>query len=320
MHHWISSGFLGASAIVLATIAPLGHAKDFPLDPIEIAVHTSPGGGTDTTARMVALSTQEQLDSNVFVQNKKGGGGSVSMSYVGAKPADGYTVMAITPTHLFTMLRGKSPLGIEDIQGVARGTDDPIIIMVRGDSDYGSLADLITAGKSGIVKWGGTQIGGVDHIAAMSFAHKAGMKVSYVPFDSGAEFAAALSRGDIDAAGLNISETQDQMASGEFRPLAVMAEHRMSALPEVPTLAENGMDVAFSTVRGYVVLKDTPPERVALLEKAMLQGMESERYREYLSGIGLDSTSVAGSEDWDAQIRRMYKAGETTMTELGLLQ
>ncbi|PSJ19851.1 hypothetical protein CVH10_20690, partial [Halomonas sp. ND22Bw] len=89
------------------------------------------------------------------------------------------------------------------------------------------------------IKWGGTQIGGVDHIAAMSFANEANLNVSYVPFESGAEFAAALSRGDIDAAGLNISESQDQVDAGDFRPLAVMAEERMGALPDVPTLAEN---------------------------------------------------------------------------------
>ncbi|MAR73212.1 MULTISPECIES: tripartite tricarboxylate transporter substrate binding protein [unclassified Halomonas] len=323
MRHWFTIRML-AVGIATSPLAMLSAsalaADDFPVDPIEIAVHTSPGGGTDTTARMVALSTQEQLDSNVFVQNKKGGGGSVAMSYVSGKPADGYTLMAITPTHLFTMLRGNAPIGIDDIRGVVRATDDPIIVMVRGDSDYASIDDLIEAGRSGTIKWGGTQIGGVDHIAAMSFANEADIRVSYVPFDSGAEFAAALSRGDIDAAGLNISETQDQIADGEFRPLAVMADERMGALPEVPTLAENGMDVSFSTVRGYVVLKDTPQERVDALEQAMLDGMQSERYQEYLDGIGLDSASVAGSEAWDQQIRRMYEAGKVTMTDLGLLQ
>ncbi|NRB54415.1 MAG: tripartite tricarboxylate transporter substrate binding protein [Salinicola sp.] len=268
----------------------------------------------------MALATQAQLGTNVYVQNKKGGGGSVAMSYVKSKPADGYTVMAITPTHLFTMLRGNSPLDIDDIQGLARATDDPIIVMVRGDSRYKSIHDLIEAGRAGVIKWGGTQIGGVDHIAAMSFAKAAGMKVSFVPFDSGAEFAAALSRGDIDAAGLNISETRDQIAAGDFRPLAVMADDRMKALPDVPTLSEKGLDISFSTVRGYVVLKSTPKARQEILEKAMLKGMESDRYQNYLKGIGLDETSIEDAADWDSQIRRMYKAGQETMQDLGLAQ
>lgn len=304
----------------ILSVSASALAADFPSEPIEIAVHTSPGGGTDTTARMVALTTQEQLDSNVFVQNRKGGGGSVAMSYLSEQSADGYTVMAVTPTHLFTMMRGNAPLSIDDIQGVVRATDDPIIVMVRGDSDYQTLDQLIEAGQQGTIKWGGTQVGGVDHIAAMSFADAADMTVSYVPFDSGAEFAAALSRGDIDAAGLNISETRDQIDAGEFRPLAVMADERMGALPDVPTLAENGMDVSFSTVRGYVVLKDTPPDRLKVLEEAMLDGMASDRYQEYLQGIGLDESSIAGAETWDQQLHRMYEAGEKTMTELGLMQ
>ncbi len=319
MRHWMKSGLLMTSLATAAlAFSATSGADDFPSEPIEIVVHTSPGGGTDTTARIVALATQAQLGTNVYVQNKKGGGGSVAMSYVKSKPADGYTVMAITPTHLFTMLRGNSPLDIDDIQGLARATDDPIIVMVRGDSRYKSIHDLIEAGRAGVIKWGGTQIGGVDHIAAMSFAKAAGMKVSFVPFDSGAEFAAALSRGDIDAAGLNISETRDQIAAGDFRPLAVMADDRMKALPDVPTLSEKGLDISFSTVRGYVVLKSTPKARQEILEKAMLKGMESDRYQNYLKGIGLDETSIEDAADWDSQIRRMYKAGQETMQDLGL--
>ncbi|WP_342595463.1 tripartite tricarboxylate transporter substrate binding protein [Salinicola lusitanus] len=319
MRHWMKSGLLMTSLATAAlAFSATSGADDFPSEPIEIVVHTSPGGGTDTTARIVALATQAQLGTNVYVQNKKGGGGSVAMSYVKSKPADGYTVMAITPTHLFTMLRGNSPLDIDDIQGLARATDDPIIVMVRGDSRYESIHDLIEAGRAGVIKWGGTQIGGVDHIAAMSFAKAAGMKVSFVPFDSGAEFAAALSRGDIDAAGLNISETRDQIAAGDFRPLAVMADDRMKALPDVPTLSEKGLDISFSTVRGYVVLKSTPKARQEILEKAMLEGMESDRYQNYLKGIGLDETSIEDAADWDSQIRRMYKAGQETMQDLGL--
>lgn len=319
MRHWMKSGLLMTSLATAAlAFSATSGADDFPSEPIEIVVHTSPGGGTDTTARIVALATQAQLGTNVYVQNKKGGGGSVAMSYVKSKPADGYTVMAITPTHLFTMLRGNSPLDIDDIQGLARATDDPIIVMVRGDSRYKSIHDLIEAGRAGVIKWGGTQIGGVDHIAAMSFAKAAGMKVSFVPFDSGAEFAAALSRGDIDAAGLNISETRDQIAAGDFRPLAVMADDRMKALPDVPTLSEKGLDISFSTVRGYVVLKSTPKARQEILEKAMLKGMQSDRYQNYLKGIGLDETSIEDAADWDSQIRRMYKAGQETMQDLGL--
>jgi len=295
-------------------------AEDFPSHPIEVVTHTSPGGGTDTTARLTALVMQKELGTNVVVLNKKGGAGSVEMSYAKNKPADGYTVMAVTPTHLFTMMRGKSPIGIDDIKGVARATDDPIIIMVRSDSPYKTLQDLVDAGQSGIVKWGGTAIGGVDHISAMSFADAANMKVSYVPFDSGAEFAAALGRGDIDAAGLNISETQDQLESGEFRPLAVMAETRMKSLPDVPTLPEKGLDVTFSTVRGYIVLADTPKDHLDILEKAMVDGMQSERFQNYLTGIGLDDSSTANAEIWDRQLRTMYTAGEKTMRKLGLIQ
>lgn len=300
-------------------IAAHTSAADFPSQPIEVVTHASAGGGTDTTARTMLIRGRRTLKNDAFVQIKRGGGGAVAMSYAKGKPADGHTVMAITPTHLITIARGRAPIGIDDIKGVVRSTDDPIVIVAHKSAGFTTIKDLIAASKRSPVKWGGTQVGGIDHIAAISFGKASGAEIGYVPFDGGGEIVTNLMGGNIQAAGLNYVEGVDGITSGDFIPLAVMAASRIPALPNTPTLGEEGISgVNFSTVRGIVVMADTPAERVAVLEDGLLKAMKHATYQAYLTGIGLSPDSVAGSAVWDRQIRAMYKNIQQTLAELGL--
>ncbi|NIO15277.1 MAG: tripartite tricarboxylate transporter substrate binding protein, partial [Xanthomonadales bacterium] len=81
-----------------------------------------------------------------------------------SKPRDGYTVLALTQTHLYTIARGKSPLTIDDVVGVARAMDDPTFITVAANSPYKTLKDLVDASKDAPLNWGVAQVGGTEHI------------------------------------------------------------------------------------------------------------------------------------------------------------
>ena len=319
------SVILTAISIVFAatslTVTETVNAADYPSQPIEVVTHASAGGGTDTTARTMLIRARRVLKNDAFVQIKRGSGGAVAMSYAKGKPTDGHTVMAITPTHLITIARGRAPIGIDDIKGVVRSTDDPIIVVAQKSTGYRTIHDLIRGSKSSSIKWGGTQAGGIDHIAAMTFAKQSGAKVAYVPFDGGGGIITNLMGNNLQAAGLNYGEAVDGIESGDFVPLAIMSPTRLSALPNTPTLAEEGIrGVNFSTVRGIVVLRGTPADRVATLEKGLLKAMKHGTYQAYLQGIGLDPSSVAGSDVWDKQIREMYESIQQTLSELGLKQ
>ena len=311
--------FITAGAVILAAFVGSAVAEDFPSQPIEVVTHASAGGGTDTTARIMLIRARRELGVDAFVQFKKGGGGTVAMSYASSKPADGHTLMAITPTHLITMARGRAPIGIDDIKGIVRSTDDPIMVVVNKKSGIDSLDKLIESSKSSPIKWGGTQAGGIDHIAVMTFAKKTGTEVAYVPFDGGGAVITNLMGGNLQAAALNYGEAVDGIESGDFVPIAIMAKERLGVLPDTPTLGELGIDgVNFSTVRGVVVMADTPSDRTAVLEEKFIKAMNHGTYQAYLEGIGLDSSSVAGSDIWDAQIREMYTNIHDTLEELGL--
>lgn len=268
---------------------------------------------------MLLIRTRRHLKTDAVVAPKTGGGGRVAMSYVKSRPADGHTVMAITPTHLFTMAKGGAPLSIDDVKGVIRSTDDPIVVMVRADSPMRTIEDLIAAGEKNSVKWGTTQIGGVDHVAAATFGKASGAKVAVVPFEGGGEIVTNLMGGNIQAAGLNITEAKDRLERGDFRALLSLTEDRIEALPGTPSAGEKGINSFFSTVRGIVVLKDTPAERIRVLEDAMLKAMRHEVYQNYLSGSGLDSSSIAGAAEWDRQIRRMHADARKALEDLGMV-
>jgi tripartite-type tricarboxylate transporter receptor subunit TctC len=328
------------AAAVTLIMGATAFAEDFPSQPIEVVTHASAGGGTDTTARTMLIRARRTLDTDAFVNIQRGGGGAVAMNYVAERPADGHTVMAITPTHLITMARGRAPIGIDDIRGVVRlitmargrapigiddirgvvrSTDDPIIVVVNVNTGLTSIEELVAASQDSRITWGGTQAGGIDHIAAITFSNRSGADVAYVPFDGGGEIITNLMGGNIQAAGLNFGEAVDGIESGDFLPLAVMSTQRLGILPDTPTLAELGIEgVNFSTVRGIVVMADTPDDRVAALEEGLLSAMAHGTYQNYLVGIGLDASSVAGSEVWDGQIREMYDSIFATLGELGL--
>ena len=320
LHTMAARAFCAAAVALLATAGMAEPAEDFPQKPIEIVIHTSPGGGTDTTARTMLIGMRSALSPNIVVTPKVGGGGLVALNYVGNRTRDGHTLLAITPTHLFAIARGQGSLRIDDLVGVARATDDPLIVVVNAKSEMRTLEDLIRRGKRSPVKWGTAQIGGVDHIAAAIFGKRAGTRIAVVPFGSGGEIVTNLMGQNIESAGLNLTEALDRIQRGDFRALAVMSEKRLDSLPDVPTTVEKGIPVVYSTVRGYVVLKGTPQDRIDVLEAAMLQGMKNPAFQSFLTRNGLSPQSIAGSDVWDRQIKQMYKDARAAMQELGMLR
>ena len=307
---------LGAFGLVSSA-----NADKYPSKPIELVIHAKYGGGTDTTARMVSIRTRRNLGTDISIVAKRGGSGAKAQNYVLSKPADGYTIMALTQSHLYTMARGKSKMKIDDIVGVARAMDDPTFIAVSGKSNYKTLEDLVSASKKGALNWGVAQIGGTEHIGLAHFAKEAGIKFKVVPFGSGAQMVQALMAGKIDATLPNVSEAANQVADGSFRALAVMAENRLKDYPNVPSTYEKGIKAKCSTTRGYAVLASTPQPIIDQISKAMVKAMKHDVFSSYLSGAGLTvESSVAGTKIWDKHLKAEYKIAASALKELGLVK
>lgn len=316
---------VAALAVGLGLMLSLNPAsaqeEKFPSKTIEVIIHSAYGGGTDATARMMMIRSRRELGVDMVVIAKRGGSGAAAHQYALSKPRDGYTMLALTQSHLYTIALGKSPLTIDDVVGVARAMDDPTLITVSANGPYKTLEDLIAASKNEPLNWGVAQIGGTEHIGLAQFAKAAGIKFKVVPFGSGAQMVQALMSGAIVATLPNVSEGGQQVRDGTFRALAVMAEKRLKDFPDVPTTFEKGFPVKTSTTRGYWVLKGTPPERVKILSDALVKAMKHETFANYLKASGLDpEDSIAGYEVWDKQIKEEYAAAVVSLKELGLLK
>ena len=304
----------------LLVAGPVIGQEKFPDKPVEIVIHSKYGGGTDTTARMMMIRTRRNLGVDMVVTSQRGGSGAKAHQFALGKDRDGYTVLALTQTHLYTIARGKSPLSIDDVVGVARAMDDPTFITVAASGPYKSLEDLVAASKVKPLNWGVAQVGGTEHIGLAQFAKAAGIKFKAVPFGSGAQMIQALMSGAIEATLPNVSEAGSQVQDGTFRALTVMSDKRLADYPDVPTTYELGYKVKTSTTRGYWVLKGTPQDRIDILSKAMVKAMKQETFANYLKSAGLSvDDSVAGSDVWTKQIKEEYAKAVEALTDLGLL-
>ena len=308
---------LAASIALVTTAGAAVAADEFPSKPIEVVIHAKYGGGTDTTARMMMIRTRRILGADLVVVSKPGGGGATAQTYANSKPRDGYTLLALTQTHLYTLARGKSPLKIDDLVGVARAMDDPTFITVHKDSPYKDIQALVEASKTKALNWGVGEIGDADHIGLARFAKAAGIKYKAVPFGSGAQMVQALLAGSIDATLPNVSEAVGQISEGSVRPLAVLSPKRLGGYPDVPTSFEIGIPVKVTTTRGYAVLKGTPQPVVDKLSKALVKAMKHKTFANYLSGSGLAADeSVVGSEEWTKNLREEYNIAVEALTDL----
>ena len=142
------------SSIALISLSLLfgfsANADEYPNKPIEIVIHAKYGGGTDTTARMASIRSRRILKTDIRIVSKRGGAGAKAQNYVLTRPADGYTVMALTQTHLYTMARCKSNMKIDDI--VDRKVLD-LSLMPNGlhqsmiASDFSDLIEYLSSRK-----------------------------------------------------------------------------------------------------------------------------------------------------------------------------
>ena len=315
----LALGTLTAALLVTGALADETALSD---KPIEVVTHSGVGGGTDITARMMMVQAPAELKTELVVQNKTGGSGAAALSYANSRPRDGHTILLVTQTHLLTLLRNKNTgVTFEDLVPLARATDDPQVLMVGKGSPYKTAKDLLAAAKEKALKFGATGIGSGDHITTYTFAKAAGIKQpKIVPFRSGGDITTNLVSGNLDGSLQNYTEAESQIKAGDVRPLLVLAEERLPIAPDVPTAKELGLNVNLSTIRGFVTLKGTPDDRVALLSTGLLGAMKGKFYQDYLKGSGAAPNSVAGADVWGKQLTESYEQSRAALQELGLTQ
>lgn len=318
--------YVMVSSLLAACSASPGQASgipdDYPDKAIEFVVPYAPGGGSDNMARTITSILQRDgiFTKTITVVNREGGSGTVGQAYVAGKKGNNYTLMTMTSGVITNEFVLDTDQSYRDFTPIARLALDQLLIIVKADSPFQTIEDLINKAKEqpDAVSWGGTGLGGEDSLLLAQIEKEAGVQLNYVSFDSGGEVQAALLGGHVDVASSNPNEVLGQLEAGEIRALAIAGEERLDLLPDVPTLKEKGINAVYEQTRGILGPPDMDPEAVEFWAEVFRQLSESETWQtEYIKTNMLRSGYLPPDEfkqAMDAESERM----RALIDEMGL--
>jgi putative tricarboxylic transport membrane protein len=307
--------------MLLATGSILCTAQSYPSRPIDLISPTGAGGGSDLVARMVAeiVAREKLLPQPMIVQNKPGGGGAVGQTYAAGKRGDPYTVLLSSTTLVSVPLRTGLDVGLDKFQPLAVIGFDLNSLAVSADSPYRTLKDFVAAARANpkTINIGITFPGGSAHQMVYRLEKLTGVRFNTVSFKSGTDSVTAVMGGHIHATAENLGEVMPHVETKKLRLLAVPSGARLSGLPDVPTLKEQGYDIRAGGTRGFVSPAGVSREVVVLLEGVFAKVHKSAAWRDYMARNMYEDVYM-GSEEFTRWLTAQQ--GEITqfLTEMGL--
>jgi putative tricarboxylic transport membrane protein len=268
--------------IALATNASAQGASDYPRKPITTLMGFSPGGGSDVMLSMVRPQLEKLLNTTLVPVYKPGSGSDIAATELAMSKPDGYTVfVSCTPMIPINAYVRETAYKNSDLVFVANVVTDPGILVVRAESPYKTLADVVKASKEkpGTFSVGVASAPGDDWFAMHLFEAAAKIKVNVVPFaGDGPSWQAALA-GHVDASSNNLGIVYSQIRAGKLRALAIMSDKRSPILPEVPTFSELGYAFTSGSSRGFAMPKNTPKPVVEKFAAAVKKVMDTDEFK-----------------------------------------
>lgn len=289
------------AAIAFGLAALPAAAQEFPSQSVNYIIPFGPGGESDITARFQQPYFQELFGEDLVITYKPGGGGAVGWSQLNSMPADGSTIMGINLPHIIVKPKqGNVGFQTEDIVPVHMFHYTPDAIVVRADSEYESLDDLIAAAKENPrqVTFSGSGKGTANHLAQVRFDEMAGIDTTYVAFDGTGSSTTANLGGQVAAQWgyTTVGATQGD----EVRMLAVAMDERHPLFPDVPTFKELGYDLVSGAYRGVAVPKDASEELRQQVSDAIQEINDQEGFRQKMLDNGFALVDIGYGEEMDS--------------------
>ncbi|MFG5775635.1 Bug family tripartite tricarboxylate transporter substrate binding protein [Comamonas sp. J-3] len=271
-------------------------SEKFPDRPVMFTVPFPPGGPTDAMARILATELTKELGQSVIVENRAGAGGNIGAEFVARAKPDGYNIMFGT----------SGPLAINNslyksIKYDPRTSFAPVIyvgylpniLVVKPDLPVKNVQELIALDKSkpGKLNFASSGNGASSHLAGVLFNGLAGTQLQHIPYKGTGPALNDLLAGQVDMTFTDILTAMPYIKAGKVKALGVATAQKSSAMPEIPTVAEQGLkgyDV--SVFFGVVAPKDTPADRIAVLNQAFSKALDSDNVKKAFAAQGLEAS------------------------------
>jgi tripartite-type tricarboxylate transporter receptor subunit TctC len=299
-----------AAAVAMVAAGGAVSAQSFPSKAVHIFVPYAAGGGVDILARTLGDVVSRQWGQTVIVENRPGAGGVVASQALVTSPPDGYTLIVVASGHATNpFLYPKIPYDtFKDFAPISLLASSPNILLVRADSPFKTLGDMITQAraKPGSLSFGHAGTGTSTHLAGELLKNLARIDLNAIPYKGGAPSINDLLGGQIPMSFNNGPESVGQLEAGTVRALAVTTASRAPFLPNVPSMAETVPGYDTEVWWGLLGPAGMPPDLVAKLSRDFVAALNTEPVKERLTKLGAAPIGTS-SEQFDARIRADYK-------------
>lgn len=310
-------------ALVVGAVMSVGVAQA----QVNVMLPANPGGGWDSTGRQSfqALNEAGIYKDGVNFTNKGGAGGTVGLAeFLGTSTGQPDALAVFGAITVGAIQLNNSPIKLSEFRPVARLTAEYLVVAVKADSPYNTLADLVAAIKAdpGGNAIGGGSAGGVDHITVALLAQAAGIPVAdinYIPQTSGAETVTAIVNGTLTAGVSGTSEFTQFQEQGRVKLLAVTSAERRPNLPDVPTFKEAGFPVEMANWRGILAAPGAPDDNYKQWVDRFTQMSKSDAWKAILAKQGWEDFFLAG-DDFGKFIAQETEVQGKVLKDAGLVK
>lgn len=293
--------FLGCGLLPLAWSMGLAQAQvaDYPNKTIRIVVPVTAGSGTDGTARFLANALGKAWNATIIVDNKPGAGAALGSEIVARAAPDGYTLLFTYAAHYSNQWVLKPSFdAVKDFEPVARLANSTLVLATRADAPIRTVADLTAAAKKspGQISYASAGIGSTGHMAGALLSKMAGIELNHVPYKAASQVPLDAASGQVDVMIGGLASALPLIKSGRLRAVAVTAAKRSANLPNVPTMAEQGLPGYENSSPIWVLApRGTPQAIVNRLSAQFTQIATTPEFKEYCltQGIEVDIQDAA---------------------------
>ena len=310
---------------VTAAVAAAGDAaaQTYPSRPVNLIVGFAPGGGTDTVARVMQKKMAEYLGQSVVVENRAGAGGTIAAAVVAKAEPDGYTILLATIAALAVAphLNSKLPYDpIKDFAPVSMATESGNVLVVHPSVPVKTLAEFIKLANSkpGGIAYGTSGVGSAGHLAGELFRLTAKVNLTHVPYKGGGPAMSDLLGGQIPSVFASATTATPQVQSGKLVALGSTGSKRSQALPNVPTIAEQGFPGYEATNwYAFVAPAKTPRAVVSRLNREIVRTLNDPDTHAAILKQGEEPTPST-PEELGAKIKREHATWGRVIRDAGI--